>query len=130
MESNTWCPRLTAWIILSGSAVHVKGFGSALCSTTKRLMAACKSTTDEDAVLQSPLGERGEEALDGVEPECRSWGEVEGPAGMPEEPLADLRTRADIDDLCHRGGGPVGCLFWRVGLGQRHDALGDVGPQR
>jgi hypothetical protein len=31
---------------LSGSAVHVKGFGSALCSTTKRLMAACKSTTD------------------------------------------------------------------------------------
>src|SRR5208282_6305520 len=31
---------------LSGSAVHLKGFGSALCSTTKRLMAACKSTTD------------------------------------------------------------------------------------
>src|ERR1700685_215742 len=46
MESNTWCPRLTARIILSGSAVHVKDFGSALCSTTKRLMAACKSTTD------------------------------------------------------------------------------------
>src|SRR5260221_11067544 len=46
MESNTWCPRLTARIILSGSAVHVKGFGSALCSTTKRLIAACKSTTD------------------------------------------------------------------------------------
>src|SRR6202158_715258 len=46
MESNTWCPRLTARIILSGSAVHVNGFGSALCSTTKRLMAACKSTTD------------------------------------------------------------------------------------
>src|SRR6202048_5024482 len=46
IESNTWCPRLTARIILSGSAVHVKGFGSALCSTTKRLIAACKSTTD------------------------------------------------------------------------------------
>src|SRR5476649_840007 len=46
MESNTWCPRLTAWIILSGSAVHVKGFGSAVCSTTKRLIDACKSTTD------------------------------------------------------------------------------------
>jgi hypothetical protein len=46
MESNTWCPRPTAWIILSGLAVHVKGFGSALCSTTKRLIAACKSTTD------------------------------------------------------------------------------------
>src|SRR5260370_915608 len=46
MESNTWCPRLTAWIILSGSAVHVKGFGSALCSMTKRSIAACKSKTD------------------------------------------------------------------------------------
>src|SRR5450631_262239 len=46
MESNTWCPRLTAWIILSGSAVHVKGFVSALWSTTKRLIAACRSTTD------------------------------------------------------------------------------------
>src|SRR5476651_2143728 len=46
MESNTWYPRLTARIILSGSAVHVKAFGSALFSTTKRLIAACKSTTD------------------------------------------------------------------------------------
>src|SRR5215204_4029921 len=49
MESNTWCPRLTAWMILSGSAVHVKAFGSALCSTMKRLIAACKSTTDRKA---------------------------------------------------------------------------------
>jgi hypothetical protein len=27
----------------------VKGFGSALCSTTKRLIASCKSTTDTKA---------------------------------------------------------------------------------
>jgi len=40
MESNAWCPRLTAAMILSGSAVHVKGFGSALVSARKRLMAA------------------------------------------------------------------------------------------
>src|SRR5258707_15353726 len=46
MESNTWCPRLTAWIILSGSAVHVKGFGSAFCLMTKGSIAACKSKTD------------------------------------------------------------------------------------
>src|SRR5664279_5085089 len=46
MESNTWCPRLTAWIILLGLAVHVKGFGLALCSATKRLIAACRSTID------------------------------------------------------------------------------------
>lgn len=31
----------------SGSAVHVKGFGFALVSVTKRLMAACRSTTDQ-----------------------------------------------------------------------------------
>src|SRR5258707_7192208 len=46
MESNAWCPRLTAAMILSGSAVHVKGFGSALVSATKRLMAAWRSTTE------------------------------------------------------------------------------------
>src|ERR1700726_1820328 len=33
-------------MILSGSAVQVKGFGLVLCSTTKRLMAACRSTTE------------------------------------------------------------------------------------
>src|SRR3954469_11479498 len=45
MESNAWCPRLTAAMILSGSAVHVKGFGSALVSARKRLMADWRSTT-------------------------------------------------------------------------------------
>ena len=75
-----------------GFAVQVKGFGSTLCSATKRLIAACKSTTDtEDAALQSSLGELCEESLDGVEPGCRSWGEVEGPARMPCQPLAHLR---------------------------------------
>src|SRR5258706_10492210 len=33
----------------------------------------------------------GEEALDSVEPGCRSRGEVEGPTGMPYQPLAHLR---------------------------------------
>src|SRR5512140_189420 len=46
MESNAWCPRLTAAMILSGSAVHVKGFGSALVSARKRLMAGWRSTTE------------------------------------------------------------------------------------
>jgi hypothetical protein len=46
IESNTWCPLLTAATILSGLAVHVKGFGSALVSETKRLIAACRSTTE------------------------------------------------------------------------------------
>src|ERR1700751_5056373 len=46
MDSNTWCPRLTAWIILSGSAVQLEGFGSALWSITHRFLAACKSATE------------------------------------------------------------------------------------
>jgi hypothetical protein len=36
----------------------------------------------EDAALQAPLGEDGEETLDGVEPAGRSWREVEGPTRM------------------------------------------------
>ena len=44
MESNTWCPRLTAAMILSGSAVQVNGLGSWLVCATKRLMAAWRST--------------------------------------------------------------------------------------
>ena len=39
-------------------------------------------------------------------------------------------TRADVDDLRHHGGGPVGRLGGRVGLGERHDAFGDVRSQR
>src|ERR1700722_7996198 len=46
MESNTWCPLLTAAIILSGLAVHVNGFGSALVSATKRLMDVWRSTAE------------------------------------------------------------------------------------
>jgi 1-acyl-sn-glycerol-3-phosphate acyltransferase len=36
--SSTWCPRPTAAMILSGSAVQVKGLGSWFVSATKRLM--------------------------------------------------------------------------------------------
>ena len=39
-------------------------------------------------------------------------------------------ARADIDCLRHHGGGPVGRLCWRVGLGERHDAFGDVRSER
>ena len=44
-NSNTWCPLLTAAMILSGSAVHVNGLGSWFVSATKRLMVAWRSTT-------------------------------------------------------------------------------------
>ncbi len=46
----------------------------------------------------------------------------------PPDPLDG--TRADIDDLRHQRGGPVGRLCWRVALSELHDALGDAGPQR
>src|ERR1700722_14484860 len=98
MESNTWCPRLTAWIILSGSAVHVKGFGLALCSMTKRLIAACKSTTDRKmARFNCRFVSLAKKPSTTFEPGCRCRREVEGPAGMPGQPLAYLRM-------------PVGCV--------------------
>ena len=272
MESNTWCPRLTAWIILSGSAVHVKGFGSALCSMTKRLIAACKSTTDRKmprfnrrfvSLAKKPSTALSQDAdvgvkwkvqrgcranhwrtfgclvggvvvddgvdllsrrhlrLDGVEEadellvpvalhvaaddgavedvegreQCRramtlvvvghrpgaallhrqaGLGAVErldlalfidreddgmgGRINIETDDVAQLvdearvggelelfhpvrlqavrapdaldGTRADADDLRHHGGGPVGRLGGRGGLGQRHDAFGDARPQR
>src|SRR3979490_1839159 len=243
MESNTWCPRLTAWIILSGSAVHVKAFGSALCSTTKRLIAACKSMTDRKTprfnrlfvrlAKQPPTALRTEAEvggdgfldrhlrLDGIEEadellvpvalhvsadhgavedvesseqrgrtvtfvvvghrsstarlhwqtglgaverldlallidredDCMGWridikaddvaqlvdkfrvgGELElfHPMRLKAVRTPDALdgTRADIDDFRHHGGGPVGRLCWRLGLGEHHDAVGDVRPQR
>ena len=59
MESNTWCPLLTAAMILSGLAVHVDGFGSAFVSATKRLMMAdWRSTTEqEDTTFQATSAE-------------------------------------------------------------------------
>ena len=45
----------------------------------------------EHAAFEPPLGELREEAFDGVEPGCRSGGEVEGPARVPLQPGADLR---------------------------------------
>ena len=41
----------------------------------------------EDAAFEAAFGQLGEEALDSVEPGCRSW----GPAGVPCQPLAHLR---------------------------------------
>jgi hypothetical protein len=40
------------------------------------------------------------------------------------------RTRANTDGFRHHRGRPVGCLGGRVGLGERHDVLGDVCSQR
>src|ERR1700692_4494096 len=53
MKSNTWCPLLTAAMILAGSFVQRKGRGSALVSARKRLIAACSSTTEQNTPLLS-----------------------------------------------------------------------------
>jgi hypothetical protein len=56
-------------MILSGSAVHVKGFGSALVSARKRLMAAWRSTMERKTPrFKRRSGQPGEEALDRIEP--------------------------------------------------------------
>ncbi len=63
------------------------------------------------ASFQPALGQLGEEALDSIEPGRRSWREVEGPAGMAGEPLADLfmfmRAVVIEDDVDHLAGGDV-----------------------
>src|SRR5215204_6049595 len=48
IESNAWYPRLTEAMILSGSAVHTKGLGSSLVSRRKRLIAAWRSTIEQN----------------------------------------------------------------------------------
>jgi hypothetical protein len=53
-----------AAMILSGSAVHVKGFGSALVSARKRLMAACGSTTERKTPLFKRRRQGAIESLD------------------------------------------------------------------
>src|SRR5260221_12428245 len=109
MESNTWCPRLTARIILSGSAVHVKGFGSALCSTTKRLIAACKSATDRKtprfsrlfvSLAKKPPTALGQDAEGG--------GEGGRPTGVPCERLERPRMLVG----CGLSGGGWGGFLW------------------
>ena len=45
----------------------------------------------EGTASQPTTGQRREEALDGVEPRGRGWGEVEGPARAPGEPGTHLR---------------------------------------
>ena len=53
-------------MILSGSAVHVEGFGSALVSERNRLMEVADGA--EDTAFQPAPGQPGEEALDRIEP--------------------------------------------------------------
>ena len=48
-ESNAWCPRFTAAMMRSGSAVQTTGLGWVLCSARKRLMAAWRSTREWNA---------------------------------------------------------------------------------
>ena len=48
----------------------------------------------EDAALQPPFGQLGEEALDRVEPRGAGRGVMEGPSRMSGEPLDDLGVLA------------------------------------
>lgn len=68
MESNTWCPHLSAAMILSGSAVKVKGW---VLVVLDEEAVDCRLTVGdgvEDAPLETALRQFGEEALDRVEP--------------------------------------------------------------
>lgn len=79
-------------MILSGSAVQMKGVAEfSLRSRMNWRMAILKiEDGSEDAAAKAPPRNDGEEAFDGVEPECRGWGEMEDPARMIGRPFPDL----------------------------------------
>ena len=107
MESNTWCPRLTAAMMRSGSAVQVKGLGSLLVSARKRLMAAWRSTPER----KTPRFSRRRESL-AKKPSTalsQDWREVEDEPLVPGKPGANLGmlvggivVEDDVDDLADR----------------------------
>lgn len=88
--SNTWCPRLTAAMILSGLAVQTKGFGLSVCPLTAVDGGLKVDERMEDAAFESAVSKLGEEALDGVEPGVRRWRKVKGEARVPLDPPAHL----------------------------------------
>ena len=97
-------------MILSGSAVHVKGFGACVVLGEEAVDGGLEVDDGaEDAAFQSALGQHGEEALDGVEPGARGRREVEDPARMAREPLphfgmlvGGVVVEDGVDDLAGR----------------------------
>jgi hypothetical protein len=89
---------------LVGTGGPSERFGLDVVYSKNRLMAAWRSTRDRRTVLQSPLSEDGEEALDSVEPSTRDRVEVERPARMRRKPFADFRMLVGgviVDDRMH-----------------------------
>src|SRR5664280_518695 len=69
IESNVWCPRAAAPMILSGVAFQRNGFRSVFWSATYRLMAGLQiDDADEANAFEASFGQRGEEALNRVQP--------------------------------------------------------------
>ena len=69
-----------------------EGFGIGVCLSDEAVDSGLQvNDGSEHAALEATAGELGEEAFDRIEPRCGSRGEVEGPAGMPDQPLAHLR---------------------------------------
>jgi hypothetical protein len=83
MESNTWCPRLTAAMILSGSAVQGRASGCRLCPPGNGRFWLEVDNRADDAAFEAPFDEIGENALDGIQPQVRGRNEVEPEALVP-----------------------------------------------
>jgi hypothetical protein len=80
-------------MILFGSLVQTKGLGFALVSAMKMCMAFLSSWREsKDATLEASLGQESEQTFDGIEPGCRSRGEVEDKTRMVREPFQNLWT--------------------------------------
>src|SRR5271170_660963 len=77
-------------MILSGSAVQVKGFEWWLCSSRAVDCGLQVGDRPKDAALEPALCEGREEALDRVEPGSRCRCEMERPSRMAFKPSADV----------------------------------------
>src|SRR3954452_2947471 len=68
----------------------------------------------EHAALETPFGEFGEKAFNGVQPRCRCGREVKAPPRMASQPRLDLRVLVGgvvVDDGVDR------LVLWHGGLG-------------
>jgi hypothetical protein len=98
-----------AVMILSGLAVHAKGFGSALVSATKRLIAAWRSTREWKTPRFNRRWLSLAKSLDGVEQRARGRCEVEDETRVAIEPGANVWmlvggtvVENDVDDFAGR----------------------------
>ena len=92
VEFNTWNPLFTAAMIFFGLLVQRKGLGFLIMLGEETIDGGLQfDDGSEHATLEPPLGQRGKEALDSIEPRGGGRRKVERPTRMAGQTCADLR---------------------------------------